>query len=435
MSAAAAQPWWREPTRPQWISFLAAWSGWVLDGFDFTVFLLVMPAIAREFGVTYAATAWSITLTLLFRLAGGYGAGWLADRAGRKLPLMISIVWFAVCDGAVAFAPSFGWVLVLRTLFGFGMGAEWTSGATLAMENWPERSRGIASGILQGSWAIGYMLAAVAAATVVPAFGWRALFLLAALPALLVLPIRAFVPESPDWRKARDAAPRSSGRELLAAGVLGRIAWASVLWGVCFAIYYGLTGLWPTLLQAELGLAPSAVAGLVILFNAGMMAGAIACGAIATRYGVLWALAAPVALLLPLLPLYVGAAPSLLWAGALGAGALGAGISGVTPVLLTLLFPPAVRARCVGIVYHVGALLAAATPALVATLAADGRMPLSRALAGTVAAAALLALAVLFLRPRNVLPPEALAAARGAPRPPARRPAPPQPQPNERSTP
>src|SRR5690348_11778391 len=100
--------WWLEPTRAQWISFLAAWLGWILDAFDFTIFLLVMPQIAKEFGVSMTATAGSITLTLLLRLLGGVIAGSMADRWGRKLPLMISVVWFAVCDGAVALAPSFG---------------------------------------------------------------------------------------------------------------------------------------------------------------------------------------------------------------------------------------------------------------------------------------------------------------------------------------
>ena len=155
--------WWREPTRGQWMAFGAAWLGWVLDAFDFTIFLLVLPTIAEEFDVSLTAAAGSITLTLLLRLLGGYAAGAVADRWGRKLPLMISMVWFAVCDGAIAFAPTFFWVLFWRTLFGFGMGAEWTSGTTLAMESWPARSRGIASGILQGSWAIGYFLAALVA--------------------------------------------------------------------------------------------------------------------------------------------------------------------------------------------------------------------------------------------------------------------------------
>src|SRR5579883_3057026 len=179
------QAWWREPTRAQWLSFSAAWLGWVLDAFDFTVFMLVMDDVSRDMGVRYVATTASLALTLLARLVGGFAAGAIADRWGRRLPLMLAIVWFALCDGAVAFAPSFAWILVLRTLFGFGMGAEWTAGTTLAMEHWPARSRGIASGILQGSWAIGYLAAALASAVVVPHWGWRGLFLCAAAPALL----------------------------------------------------------------------------------------------------------------------------------------------------------------------------------------------------------------------------------------------------------
>ncbi|MBZ0233370.1 MAG: MFS transporter, partial [Deltaproteobacteria bacterium] len=190
MQHTADVPWWREPTRAQWTTFSAAWAGWVLDGFDFTIYLLVAPEIAAEFGVSVTAVMGSLTLTLLVRLLGGFAAGALADRYGRKLPLMLSLLWFAVFDGLVALAPTFAWVLVLRTLFGFGMGAEWTAGSTLAMENWPARSRGIASGILQGSWAIGFLLAALASAVVVPAWGWRALFVIATVPALLALPIR-----------------------------------------------------------------------------------------------------------------------------------------------------------------------------------------------------------------------------------------------------
>jgi MFS transporter, SHS family, lactate transporter len=401
---ATSRPWWREPSRGQWLAFGAAWAGWVLDGFDFTVFLLAMRDIAREFGVTYVATAGAITLTLLVRLLGGVLAGALADRVGRKLPLMISIAWFAACDGAVAFAPSFGWVLALRTLFGFGMGAEWTAGATLAMESWPERSRGVASGILQGSWGIGYILAALAYAAIAPAYGWRALFLVAALPALLVLPIRIWVPESQEWQRAVRERPRTTFADLVREKVVLRVAWASAVWGATFGVYYALTGLWPALLQGELGRSPGDVAGLVTWFNVGMFAGAIACGAAASRFGVVAALAAPLVLLLPFLPLYVGAAPGLVWAGALAAGVLGAGTSGVTPALFAALFPPAIRARAFGVVYHTGALLAAGAPTLVAALAERAPMPLGRAIAGVTAAAVVAALALLFLRPRGVLP-------------------------------
>ena len=399
-------PWWREPTRTQWTNYLAAWSGWVLDGFDFCVFLFAMKDIAKEFGVTYLATAFSITLTLLVRLAGGIGAGWLADRYGRRLPLLLSIVWFAACDGAVALAPSFGWVLALRTLFGFGMGAEWTSGAALAMESWPARTRGLASGVLQGSWGIGYILAGYAYAAVLPRYGWRPLFALAAAPALLAIPVRLMVKENGRLPSRRGAGPVDKVPGVPGLGF--RIVWACLLYGASFAIYYGLTGMWATMLQTELRLSPAALRLPTLCFNLGMMGGAIAIGTAAVRFGVVKVQVLPLAVMLLALPLYVGAAPGWLWAGALLTGALGAGISGVTPFLFSALFPQEVRARSFGIVYHVGALLSAQTPLLVAWLGRSGGMPLSRALAGTVTAATALTIAVLVLRPRGVLPPEVL---------------------------
>ncbi|HET6438903.1 MAG TPA: MFS transporter [Anaeromyxobacter sp.] len=399
-----ALPWWGEPTRAQLTNYLAAWTGWVLDGFDFCIFLFAMKDMAATFGVTYVATALSITLTLVIRLLGGVAAGWLADRRGRRLPLMLSILWFAACDGAVAFAPTFGWVLVLRALFGFGMGAEWTSGAALAMESWPARSRGLASGILQGSWGVGYFLASVAYAAVVPEHGWRPLFVVAALPALLVVPIRLLVKEGRPVSSREPAAPGGAN----APGLLARLVWACILYGASFAIYYALTGLWATLLQTEVGLSPAALRGPTLFFNLGMLTGAVAIGAAATRVGVVAAQVAPLLLLLPAIPLYVGALPGLLWLGALAAGFLGAGISGVTPYLFSGLFPAQVRARSFGIVYHVGALLSAQTPLLVASLHQGAGWPLSRALGGTAAAAVLLTVAILVLRPRGILPPELL---------------------------
>ncbi len=397
-------PWYREPTRAQWTTFVAAWLGWILDAFDFTIFLLVMPEIAKEFGVTHTATAGAITLTLLTRLIGGFGAGALADKYGRKLPLMLSLVWFAVCDGAIAFAPSFAWVLALRTLFGLGMGAEWTAGTTLAMENWPARTRGIASGVLQGSWAIGYILAAVAAAVVVPLWGWRALFLLAAVPALLVLPIRIWVPESEEWKRQKlaeqaqfEKKPARVGREHLVPLVFG-----SMVLGAGFAGYYGLTGLYPTVLKTELAFDNEGVARLLLFFNVGMMLGAVVCGTLASKRGIalaviVFAFGAALAM-----PLYVGRVPGALEIGAFLGGMLGGGYSGVTPMLLTSLFPAEVRARCVGIVYHVGAFGGAFIPMLTSALATTLGWTIGGTMAIVVAIAQLLLVAVLVFRPRSL---------------------------------
>jgi len=395
------EPWWREPTRAQWCAFSAAWAGWVLDAFDFTIFMLVMPNIAKEFGAPSIATAGSLTLTLFARLAGGFIAGAAADRWGRKTPLMISIVWFAVCDGAVALAPSFAWVLGLRTLFGLGMGAEWATGTTLAMENWPARSRGIASGVLQGSWAIGYLLAAGVSAVVLPHWGWRALFVCAAAPALLVLPIRLFIKESDDWKTARDIARAASRAvEGTKSGAFSKIAWGSVSMGLGFGAYYGLASLYPTLLKTELGEDAGSIAKLVSLFNIGMLAGSIGCGMLAARRGTALAIAAPALLSLVALPLYVGAVPGMLGVGAFFGGAFGVGFCGVVPMLLTGMFDAGVRARYVGIVYHVGAALAALVPPAIAALSTYAHVRLSVAI-GVVAGACELALAVFVLTGRG----------------------------------
>jgi SHS family lactate transporter-like MFS transporter len=401
-TSTSPRAWWREPTRAQWFSLGAAWMGWVLDAFDFTVFVLVMDDVAREFGVRYVATTASLALTLLARLVGGYIAGAVADRWGRRLPLMIAIVWFAVCDGAVALAPSFGWVLVLRTLFGFGMGAEWTAGTTLAMENWPQRSRGIASGFLQGSWAIGYLAAAVASAFILPRWGWRGMFVAAALPALFVLPIRFFVPENPEFRRS---AARRGPREAspLGAASLGKIVWASLLMALGFGAYYGLSGLYPTLLRVELHQDEHARAVLVALFNVGMMAGSIATGVIAARRGVAIAIALPALASLPLLPLYLGVLPSLLPLGAFAGGAIGVCYCGVVPKMLTGLFDPDVRARAVGLVYHVGAALAAFVTFGEAAIAQYGGVSL-RTSVGIVAGACEAALVLAIVAQRVTRP-------------------------------
>ena len=394
-------PWWRQPTRAQWAAFIAAWSGWVLDAFDFTIFLLVMTKIAGEYHQGVAALGGSITLTLLVRLAGGVVSGWVADRWGRRLPLMISLLWFAAFDAAIFFAPSFTWIIVLRTLFGFGMGAEWTAGTALAMESFPPQSRKIASGLLQAGWPIGYMLAAAVAYFVVPVWGWRPMFLIAAVPALLVVPIRFFVPDEPHERVER---AKSAFKDLLAPGVLRMMVIGALVMALGFIVYYGLTASYMPMLLNDLHLDASDAYIDVILFNVGMLVGVIATGVIASRKGVIFALVTPALLMVPALPLYVGMVPGLVGVGAFLGGALGVGYSGVTPVLTTSLFPAHVRARAIGIVYHAGALLAAGTPWLIGELSEQTVLSLSQVV-GIVVGVALVVMAVAVIALRHVIAP------------------------------
>src|SRR5437588_5808164 len=197
-------PWWKEPTKDQWYAYIAAWLGWTLDAFDFTIFLLIMVPIAKEFDVPLTAVTIVFTLTLGMRLVGATAAGWLGDRIGRKTPLMISILWYSICNFIAGFSPTFLFLLIFRTLLGIGMGAEWPAGAALAMESWPTRSRGFMSGILQGSWGLGFALSALAYGFLFDLIGWRGLLWIGILPALAVVWIRYYVKEPEIWKQNRE---------------------------------------------------------------------------------------------------------------------------------------------------------------------------------------------------------------------------------------
>jgi SHS family lactate transporter-like MFS transporter len=395
------------PPRANWAAFFAAWFGWVLDAFDFTIYLLVMSHIAKEFDVSLTAVSGSITLTLLLRLGGASAAGWMADRWGRKLPLMLSLIWFAAFDAAIYFAPTFTAILVLRTLFGFGMGAEWTAGTALAMESLPARHRKIASGVLQAGWPVGFLLAAATAYFVVPAFGWRAMFLVAIVPAVLVFPIRFLVrDEAPPSRPKHAARTRGLG-ELGEPAVLRMLALGACVMALGFIVYYALTSQYTLMLITEMHLSQQTAFVHVIVFNLGMLVGVILAGVIASRRGVILALVLPALLMVPAIPLYVGWVDGLLGVGAFLGGALGVGYSGVTPVLTTSLFPAHVRARAIGVVYHAGALIAAFVPWTIAALHDYTGRPLSMIVA-TVVGVGLVAMAaaVIVLR-RHIAPHDA----------------------------
>src|SRR3979411_871367 len=169
---------------------LASFLGWTLDAFDFFLVTLCLTAIGKEFHRTDKEIAVSITLTLVFRPVGAFIFGLMADRYGRRLPLMIDLIFYSVVEVATGFAHSFTTFLVLRALFGIGMGGEWGVGASLALEKVPPRLRGFLSGLLQQGYGLGYLLAALAYFLVVPRFGWRPLFFIGGLPALLALFIR-----------------------------------------------------------------------------------------------------------------------------------------------------------------------------------------------------------------------------------------------------
>ncbi|HEX8897641.1 MAG TPA: MFS transporter, partial [Chthoniobacterales bacterium] len=195
-------------SREQRNTFIACFLGWALDALDFFLVTFVLGQISQDFGQSIPKVAFSITITLMMRPLGAFIFGLLGDKFGRRIPLMIDIVFYSVMELLTAFAPNFTVFLILRALFGIGMGGEWGLGASLAMESLPTQARGLFSGILQQGYAVGYLLAALTYWIVFPLFGWRGLFIAGAVPAMLVIYIRARVPESPAWQRDHARRPR-----------------------------------------------------------------------------------------------------------------------------------------------------------------------------------------------------------------------------------
>ena len=186
-----------------WAALLAGFLGWTLDAFDFFLVVVCLTAIGKEFHQTDKAVALSLTLTLAFRPVGAFIFGLLADRYGRRLPLIIDLIFYSVVEVATGFAPNFTTFLVLRALFGIGMGGEWGVGASLAMEKVPPKWRGVLSGMLQQGYALGNLLATLCLLFLFKRWGWRPLFFLGGLPALLALFVRFRVKESEVWQQTR----------------------------------------------------------------------------------------------------------------------------------------------------------------------------------------------------------------------------------------
>src|SRR5438309_4042607 len=184
-------------------ALFAGFLGWMLDAFDFFLVVVTLTAIAKEFHRPDRDIAFTIAITLAFRPVGAFIFGLLADRYGRRLPLILDLIFYSIVEVLSGLAPNYATSLVLRALFGIGMGGEWGVGASLVMEKVPPRLRGVLSGLLQQGYAAGYLLAALCYLIVFPHWGWRPLFFIGGLPALLALFVRARVQESEVWRETR----------------------------------------------------------------------------------------------------------------------------------------------------------------------------------------------------------------------------------------
>jgi len=361
--SARAIPWWKEPTKDQWMAWWAAWLGWTLDAFDFTIFLLIMVPIAKEFNVPLTEVAVLFTVTLWLRLVGATASGWLADRVGRKAPLMISILWYSICNFIAGFSPTFMFLFFFRALLGIGMGAEWPAGASLAMESWPARSRGFMSGVLQGSWSLGFLLSSLAYGLLFNSIGWRGLLMLGVLPALAVVYIRFFVKEPPIWLENRRR-QREEEREMRAPllsifkrGVLLNTLTACWWMASGFVVYYSIWALFATHLQKDLNLSPASVATPIAFANLVAFLAMGFWGVVADKYGRRWSMMIPAALGILVAPLYL-LSTDILWIsfGFVLQGAFAGAIYGQNPSYLCERFPTEVRSTASGFCYHQGAI-------------------------------------------------------------------------------
>jgi SHS family lactate transporter-like MFS transporter len=338
-------------------AFVASFLGWALDAFDFFVLVFVVPVIAKEFHRPISDVAYTITLTLVMRPAGALLFGWMADRYGRRLPLLIDVVFYSAVEVLSGLAPSYGWFLFLRALYGIGMGGEWGVGASLAMEAVSSKRRGLMSGLLQEGYAFGYLMAAAAFFFIFPRFGWRALFYTGGLPALLTLFIRAKVPESKAWERHRPQA-----RQIIDAirSNLGGFLYMVALMTMMNLISHGTQDMYPTFLEHQRHLDTHLVAEMAILYNIGAICGGLFFGQYSDRFGRRRAMITAVVLAAVVVPLWVYA--HSLWLLAVGAFLMQfmvQGAWGVIPAHLVELSPPAVRGLFPGLAYQFGVLLAA----------------------------------------------------------------------------
>src|SRR5215469_16387204 len=344
----------------------ASYLGCTLDAFDFFLLVLVLTDIAKEFGTSVKTASWAITLTLMMRPLGAIIFGRLADHFGRRPILVFNILCFAGFAFASAFAPSLAVFLLLRGLYGIAMGGEWGVGASLTMESIPPKARGFVSGLLQSGYPAGYFIASIVYAVLFPYIGWRGMFMVGVIPALLVFYIRRTVPESPSWKPTTE---RSNTLAIVRSH--WRLGIYAVLLMTAFNFFsHGTQDLYPTFLQVQHGLSPHEVGLIAVIYNVGAIIGGVSFGALSERFGRRRIIIIAAVLSLLVLPLWAFAT-SAVWlaVGAFLMQVMVQGAWGVIPVHLNELSPDDARGTFPGFVYQLGNLIASVNATLQADIA------------------------------------------------------------------
>ncbi len=375
--------WWKAGDARAKRALIAASAGWMLDAFDVMLYALVIPAVIKEFGLTKGEAGILGSVTLLAAAGGGIAFGFVSDRFGRTRALMGSVLIYSVATALCGLSQNLTQLIVFRTLLGIGMGGEWASGAALVSESWPDEHRGKALGFMQSAWAIGYGLAALVVALVLPAFGWRAVFFVGLLPATLVVWVRRNVEEPELWqaqRRAITAQPNVPKASLADAfkGPLGRTTVAVTAMNACTLFgWWGLNTWIPSYLslptaQGGIGFTATVMSGLVIAMQVGMWLGYVTFGFVSDAVGrkrtyITYLLMASV-----LLPLYgVTRSPWLLLLLGPLVAFFGTGYYSGFGALTAELYPTAIRGAAQGFTYNLGRIASAAAPFTVGSLAAS----------------------------------------------------------------
>lgn len=403
-----SQPWYRDVSRQQWKTFLTTFAAWTLDAFDFTIITFVLTDIRRSFEINLALAGALATVTLLFRMVGGIGAGTYADRYGRKGPILFSIAWYTAFALLSGLSTSYLMLFAFRGLFGIGMGGMWAAGMPLALEQWPAKHRGIASGILQGGYSAGFLLSSLVYQLGYPLIdgnpdrAWRLMLWAGVLPAMAIFYLMTRVSESPLWleqqrlragRPQRLSLPRLFDRDLRWVTIHTSFLMGAFVW-----MYQSTTIWYPTLL-GNLKQQPLA---FLLLLNAGGVLGSIAFGTLSERWGgrrgaatlgmVAGVLSAPVYL-------FSDTSGGLLL-GAWLIGFCASGAWGIVPGYLSERFPTEVRGVGTGFSYHVGVGIGAFAPYLIGVLT-DAGTALQTAMFWSVIAGGISVIALLWLGPET----------------------------------
>ncbi|WP_421845553.1 sialate:H+ symport family MFS transporter [Mycobacterium sp.] len=356
-------------TADQRNSFIAAFLGWTMDAFDYFLVVLVYADIAETFHHSKTEVAFLTTATLAMRPVGALLFGLWADRVGRRIPLMVDVAFYSVVGFLCAFAPNFTVLVVLRLLYGIGMGGEWGLGAALAMEKVPRQRRGFFSGLLQEGYSVGYLLATVASLVVMNWLGlsWRWMFGLSIIPALISLIIRYRVKESEVWEATQDQMRLTKTRirdVLRDAAIVRRFFYLVLLMTAFNWMSHGTQDIYPTFLTATTehgaSLSSATARWIVVSYNIGAILGGLLFGTLSQRFGRRYTIVFCAVLGLPLVPIFAfSRTAALLCLGAFLMQVCVQGAWGVIPAHLSEMSPDAIRGLYPGVTYQLGNLLAA----------------------------------------------------------------------------